>query len=45
MQLARTLEYLGCPVNLLQGGQMMNIKIRLGANLVRQFQLLTFNMC
>ena len=45
MQLVRTLEYRGCPVNLLQSGQMMNVKIRLGANLVRQFQLLTFDMC
>ena len=45
MQLATTLEFPGCPVNLLQSGQMMNVKIRLGANLVRQFQLLTFNMC
>ena len=45
MQLAKTLEYLGCPVNLLQSGQMMNVKIQIGANLERQFQLLTFNMC
>jgi hypothetical protein len=33
MQLVRTLEFPGCPVNLLQSGQMMNVKIRLGANL------------
>jgi hypothetical protein len=45
MQLARTLVYRGCPVNLSRNGQTMNVKIRLGANLVRQFQLLTFNMC